>query len=107
MKTRIKETTNTEDGIVKVVYQAQFQDFWRWWGWKPVLDYHVYHNSRTNDWHVPYEDELFKSDSERGTLQFCKDLIDYILKIEKQNKEYDERLKQVKKSAKVKYIRYP
>lgn len=106
MKTRIKETTKTEDGIVKVVYQAQFFDFWKWCGWKPILGYHVYH-TKEGDWTVPYEEEVFKSESERGSLHFCKDLIDYILKIEKQNKEYDERLKQVKKSAKVKYIRYP
>lgn len=106
MKTRIKETTKTEDGIVKVVYQAQFFDFWKWCGWKPILGYHVF-KVREDQWSTDYEDEVFKSENERGTLQFCKDLIDYILKIEKQNKEYDERLKQIKKSAKVKYIRYP
>lgn len=106
MKTRIKETTKVVDGQTVIMYQAQFHDFWKWFNWKPILGYHVY-QVREGDWSTHHEDEVFKSDSERGTLQFCKDLIDYILNIEKQEQESQKRFKEIKNSAKVKYIRYP
>lgn len=105
MKTRIKETTKTEDGIVKVVYQAQFFDFWKWCGWKPILDYHLW--QLEGGWVLYSDVKPLETPHERGTIEFCKDVINYVLKLEKEDREYDEKLKQVKKSAKVKYIRYP
>lgn len=105
-KTRIKETTKIVDGQTVVVYQAQFWDLWKWFNWRPILGYKLWQRE-SGEWVECIDDTPFKTEHKRGSLEFCKDLIDYVINLEKEEIEYKKTQAAIKKSTKVKYIRYP
>lgn len=81
MKTRINKTERIKNGVQEVVYQAQYHN-WEHLTYKPIIDYYVSEDEYMDctpfykNW---WWTEDFKPSYKRGTLEFCKELIDFVL----------------------------
>lgn len=104
MRTRIKQTTKTYEGVEITEYMAEvhvWQDSLSWYPARLKLDWMDFNVAGMSK-------EVFaKEFGPFGSLERAQNIIDKLLELEQSIKEEIARNRAVEKSKKVKYIRYP
>ena len=103
MKTRIKQTTKTYDGVEITEYVAEvhvWQDSLSWYPARFKLDWMGYTDSMSKE-------AFAKEFGTYGSLERAKKIIDSLLELIENDKQEAARQKAVEKSKKIKYIHYP